>query len=147
MTTNRRDPYGQLAAADLQVIARARRLDVPAGAGRDEVVAALRAHDAQEPNASVANLTPSAAPERGGWWTSMSVPELRDLARDHGIDVAAGMRRRQVVELLVAHDVPDLRELPLAAGDGRVNAASSGRSTPPSCSTTVRSGTALLRDV
>jgi hypothetical protein len=36
----------------------------------------------------------------------MSVSELRTLARDHGLRVPPGMHRRELVDLLVEHDVP-----------------------------------------
>jgi hypothetical protein len=41
-----------------------------------------------------------------GWWTSMSVAALRTVAGEHGIDVPAGMHRRELVELLSERDVP-----------------------------------------
>jgi hypothetical protein len=116
--SNRRDPYGQLTITDLQLIARARDLEVPAGADRDEIVALLRGHDAQASPPPAQNSTPNAvgsvatrrggpAPsERTGRWTSFSIPELRNLARGHGIDVPAGAHRHELVELLVEHDVP-----------------------------------------
>jgi len=106
VTSNPRDSYGQLTLLDLQLIARARGLDLPAGAERDEIVALLRSNDAHPSVAPVQNSTPRVPAERSGWWTSMSIPELRTVARDHGIDVAAGMHRRELVALLVEHDVP-----------------------------------------
>jgi hypothetical protein len=105
VTSNKRDPCGQLTVTDLQLIAGARGLDVPAGAERDEIVVLLRAHDVEASTTPPRNPTMSAPPECIGWWTSMSIPELRMLARDHSIDVQAGMHRRELVALLVEHDV------------------------------------------
>jgi hypothetical protein len=103
----KQDRFGQLTIADLQLIARARGLDVPAGAGRDEIVALLRDHDALDDTAALAQNSARSAPdERAGWWTSLSIRELRSLARDHGIDVPAGIHRHELVELVIDHDVP-----------------------------------------
>jgi len=106
VTSNPRDPYGKLTLVDLQIVARARGLDLPAGAERDEIIDILQSHDAHPPGPTTQNSTPAAVPERSGWWTSMSIPELRTVARDHGVDVAAGMHRRELVARLVEHDVP-----------------------------------------
>jgi hypothetical protein len=105
MTSKSRDPYGWLTATDLQLIARARGVDLPAGADRDEMVAVLRSHDA---HTSAPDPSPTAlvVSERSGWWTSMSVSALRTVARAHGIDVPAGMHRRELIALLVEQDVP-----------------------------------------
>jgi hypothetical protein len=43
--------------------------------------------------------------EPSGWWTSLSVGELRTVAREHGISVPAGIHRRALVELLVEQGV------------------------------------------
>src|SRR5437870_6823092 len=99
MTSKPRDPYGWLTVTDLQLVARARGVDLPAGADRDEMVAVLRSHDAH-PSASDPSTAASVVAERAGWWTSMSVSALRTLARAHGIDVPAGMHRRELVALL-----------------------------------------------
>jgi hypothetical protein len=115
VTSNPRDPYGKLTLVDLQIVARARGLDLPAGAERDEIVAIMRTHDARPSRPTTQISTPRASAERSGWWTSMSIPELRTVARAHGIDVAAGMHRRELVALLVEHDVPR----PAGATSGR----------------------------
>jgi hypothetical protein len=110
VAANKKDPYGWLTVADLQVVARAHHIHVREGAEREEILALLRRSDAhpsgQPSEPQQHKSTPSALPERSGWWSSMSVSVLRTLARDHGLDVAAGMHRRELVELLVEHDVP-----------------------------------------
>lgn len=103
MTSKPRDPYGALTATDLQLVARARGVDLPAGADRDEMVAVLRSHDAH-PSAPDPSPTAPGVSERSGWWTSMSA--LRTHARAHGIDVPAGMHRRELIALLIEQDVP-----------------------------------------
>ena len=101
------DPIGPLTITDLRLVARARGLDVPADAKRDEIIALLGGHDAPGDTVATAqNSTRRAPPARTGWWTSLSVRELRTLARDHGINVPAGTHRHELVELLIEHDVP-----------------------------------------
>src|SRR5438132_11034885 len=79
------DPIGPLTITDLRLVARARGLDVPADAKRDEIIALLGGHDAPGDTVATAqNSTRRAPPARTGWWTSLSVRELRTLARDHG---------------------------------------------------------------
>jgi hypothetical protein len=113
--SNKDDPYGWLTVTDLALVARARGVDIPADADHDEIVARLRSHETHPsrtttaPNSTEPDSTPVAPAtisERSGWWSSMSVSELRTLARDHGLDVPAGMHRRELVALLVEHDVP-----------------------------------------
>jgi len=36
----------------------------------------------------------------------MSVTELRDTAREHGLTVEAGTSRNELIKLLIEHDVP-----------------------------------------
>jgi hypothetical protein len=113
VTSNPRDPYVRLSVADLLLVARARSIDIPAGADRDAIVAALQSHDVEASTTRAWNSTvtasnpasPASMSERSGWWTSLSVAALRSLARDHGLDVPAGMHRRELVALLVEHDV------------------------------------------
>ena len=105
--SNENDPYGRLSLNGLQLIATSRNIDVPVGAKREKIVALLRAHDAQtRPSPPKQNSTRSAPREPYGWWKSMSVSALRTLAREHGVDVPAGMRRSELVELLVEREVP-----------------------------------------
>ena len=113
MTSNPRDSYSQFTVADLLVVARACSISLPDEADRDAIVAVLRNHDEhpsrhdEHPSPSpVPDSTTNAPPERSGWWTAMSVAELRTLARAHGLDVPPGMHRRELVALLVDHDVP-----------------------------------------
>lgn len=109
------DPYAWLTVADLQLVARARGVDIPAHADHDEIVDRLRSHethpsrpaapwDSTEPESKPA--APARLSQRSGWWASMSVAALRTLAREHGLDVPAGIHRRELVALLVEHDVP-----------------------------------------
>jgi hypothetical protein len=113
VTSNPRDSYSQLTVADLLVVARARSISLPDEADRDAIVAVLRNHDEQPSRhdehpfqSPVRDSTTNAPPERSGWWTAMSVAELRTLARAHGLNVPPGMHRRELVALLVEHDVP-----------------------------------------
>ncbi|HEY5173256.1 MAG TPA: hypothetical protein VIK54_16150, partial [Acidimicrobiia bacterium] len=70
---------------DLQLVARARGVDIPADASHDEIVARLQSqatHPSRRtaPDSPDSEATPVAPPklsERSGWWTSMSVAELR----------------------------------------------------------------------
>src|SRR2546425_12880156 len=98
MTSKPRDPYGWLTVTDLQLVARARGVDLPAGADRDELVGLLRSHDAH-PSASDPSPAAPVVSERSGWSTPMSVSALRTLARAHGIDVPAGLHRGVLVAL------------------------------------------------
>jgi hypothetical protein len=100
-----RDPYASLTVTDLQLVARARGIDFPGGADRDELAAVLRSHDAR-PSAPQPSSAVPVIGERSGWWTSMSVSALRTHARAHGIDVPAGMHRQELIALLVEQDVP-----------------------------------------
>ena len=125
MTSIERDEYTNLTVDDLQLICRARSVDVSAGATRDEIVMLLCAQDARAAAPLTSESTPKPAPEKKrtrtlrqtrptvsvereptGWWSSMSVTALRAVAREHGVDVAAGMHRVELVRLLVDHDVP-----------------------------------------
>jgi hypothetical protein len=114
VTSNKNGPYGWLTVTDLQLVARARDVDIPADASHDEIVARLQSHATHPsrrtaPDSSESEATPVAPArlsERSGWWTSMSVAELRTLARSHGLDVPAGIHRRELVALLIEHDVP-----------------------------------------
>jgi hypothetical protein len=105
MTSKPRDPYGWLTVTDLQLVARARGVDFPASADRDEMVAVLRSQDGH-PSAPDPSPTAPVVSERSGWWTSMSVSALRTVARAHGIDVPAGMRRHELIALVIEQDVP-----------------------------------------
>jgi hypothetical protein len=106
------DQRGQMSRSqpgitDLRVIARTRGLNAPANVGRDEIVARL--HDLEAPGdpADVAeHSTRNAPPERKGWWVSRSVSELRAVAREHGINIPARTRRQELVDLLIAYDIP-----------------------------------------
>jgi hypothetical protein len=102
----KRDSFAHLTETDLRLVARARGLDIPTNADRDAIVALLIADDTPPSVASPAGRKPKPTAERFGWWTSLSLSELRDVAREHGIDVAVGMRRRELVELLIEHEVP-----------------------------------------
>jgi len=109
------DPYGWLTVIDLQLVARARGVDLPADADRDQIVARLRSHETHpsqseapwdSSEADAKPVPPARLSERSGWWTSMSVAALRVLAGVHGLEVPAGMHRRELVALLIEHDVP-----------------------------------------
>lgn len=109
------DSYGWLTVTDLALVARARGIDIPADADHDEIVDRLRSHETHPSRTTVAPdftepastpVAPATISERSGWWSSISVSELRTLARGHGLDVPAGMHRRELVALLVEHDVP-----------------------------------------
>jgi hypothetical protein len=104
--SNKRDQFAHLTITDLRLVARARGLDVPADADRNEILALLSAHETSTSLVSLSNRKPSPTAERPGWWTHVSLPELRRVAREHGIDVPAGMRRRELVDLLIERDVP-----------------------------------------
>ena len=100
------DQFAHLTITDLQLIARARGISVPADANRDEIVALLG--DAPLPGVgATAMRTPArgALVEPSGWWTSLSVGELRAVAREHGINVPAVTHRHELVGLLIEHDV------------------------------------------
>jgi hypothetical protein len=99
-----RDPFAHLSETDLRLVARARGLDIPDDADRNTIVAVLVADETPTSVASPSNRKPTA--ERLGWWSAVSLSELRNVARGHGIDVAAGMRRRELVELLIEREVP-----------------------------------------
>ena len=114
MTSNKSGPYGWLTVTDLQLVARARGVDIPADANHDEIVALLQGHATHpsrrtvpdSPDSEATPVAPAGLTERSGWWTSMSVAELRTLARSHGLEVPAGIRRRELVALVIEHDVP-----------------------------------------
>jgi hypothetical protein len=103
--SNKRSPYRQLMLADLQLIVRARRLDIPPDLDRDELIIMLDDLDAH-PSRPPSETPQTSTRELSGWWTAVSVADLRTLARGHGISVAAGMRRRELVDLLREHDIP-----------------------------------------
>jgi hypothetical protein len=103
MRSNSRDSYRDLTLADLRLVVRARRLDFPPDLDRDEIIIMLRELD-EHP--SVPPREPSASTrEQSGWWTAMSVAELRSVARACGFEVAAGIRRRELVDLVIEHDI------------------------------------------
>jgi len=106
LNTNRSDLYGSLSLNALQLIARSRSIDIPHGAQRDQIVELLRIYDKKPPEPAKKRSRQTASRQPSGWWTSMSVAELRDIARNHGIAVPAGMRRDELVQLLDEHDVP-----------------------------------------
>jgi hypothetical protein len=105
VTSNQRDRYRHLTLADLQLIVRSRRLDLPPELDRDELIIMLRDHDEHPPHPPAEPATTSTR-ERSSTWTAMSVADLRSLARRHNINVAAGMRRRELIDLLTEHDIP-----------------------------------------
>ena len=97
----------QAAITDLRAIARERGLDAPANVGRHEIMARLRDLEAPGHAAAVReHSTRNGSPEPKGWWVSRSVSELRAVAREHGIDVPARTSRKELVDLLTAHDIP-----------------------------------------
>lgn len=68
-----------------------------------------RLHDLEAraiPAAVAEHSTPNAPPERKGWWVSRSVSELRAVAQAHGINVPARTRRQELVDLVIAYDIP-----------------------------------------
>ena len=115
MKSDGTEPYGRISLNGLQLIAKSRDIDVPAGVGRDEILMLLRAHDVQRPAPAKQKRTPTSAHEPTGWWTSLPVKELRTIVRDSGVAVPAGIHRRELVELLIEHDVRE----PLGQTPGR----------------------------
>jgi len=117
-TARKHDRYGHLTITDLQLIARGRGLDLPEDAERDAVIALLDADETPDDLSTLAakpkpklktgtrattKTNTTAVSPRSGWWTSLSVRDLRCLAREHGIEVPAGICRHELVELLVNH--------------------------------------------
>jgi len=100
------DQFARLTITDLQLIARARGITLPADANRDQIVTLLGDTPSAGESAAV-KQTPagSALNAPTGWWTSFSVGELRTVAREHGINVPAGTHRHELVGLLIEHDV------------------------------------------
>jgi hypothetical protein len=70
---------------------------------RDAALATARFLTEQQDAARQHRLRALAEPS--GWWTSLSIGELRTVAREHGINVPTGIHRRALVELLVEQDV------------------------------------------
>ena len=100
------DRFAHLTITDLQLIARARGINLPADTNRDDLVNLLG--DIPVPGESAAvGETPkrSALNAPTGCWTSLSVGELRTVAREHGINVPVGVHRHELVGLLIEHDV------------------------------------------
>ena len=104
--STRHDGFGEPTVTDLQFIARARRITVAAHTKREEFVDLLGDDDALRDSAAVTEHPAGSAPERKGWWASLSVRQLHDIVRQHGINVPAGTRRHEVVDLLIEHDIP-----------------------------------------
>ncbi len=104
MRSNAHNSYRDLSPADLELLVRARRLDLPADLDRDEIIIMLQDLD-EHPSVPPRELSASTR-ERSGWWTAMSVAELRVVAREYGVEVAPGIRRRELVDLVIDHDIP-----------------------------------------
>ena len=100
------DRFSYLTDTDLRLIARSRGLTVPANAGRLELVALLKDRETPQENIVTEEVTREKPLARTGWWSALSVSELRSVAREHGIDVPAGLHRQELVDLLIEHDVP-----------------------------------------
>ena len=106
VNTDRSDLYGSLSLNALELIARSRNIDIPHGAQRDQIVELLRTYDKKPPAQPEKKSRQTASRRPSGWWTTRSVAELRDITREHGIAVPAGIRRNELIQLLIEHDVP-----------------------------------------
>jgi len=79
---------------------------LPSGRGVDGNIELLMKYADRPPEPKGKRPGPRAPRRRSGWWTPMSVAQLRDIVRQHGVAVPAGMRRAELVQLLIDHDVP-----------------------------------------